>query len=200
MITKIEEISDLEEFGLDLIKFRVYLRKNDGTDVNVPLTIYMWEVRRFMNIHERKAAAYINKISTGLRCYGAKDGKIVKALHEDGFPIHSFVEKYVKSIPHEKIDRHIAWAESREPVYLPEGKNINAARDFSFSSYYLRRTMFAETVDELVQKEIQKFYPDFFTNADTRKYAKYNEALMKAVNNFVDKMDDFLTNEFHVRK
>lgn len=200
MITKIEEISDLEEFGFDLVRFHVYLGKTDGTDVSVPLTVYMWEVRKFMNIHEHEAAAYINKISAGLRCYGVKDGKILKALHEDGFPIHFFVEKYVKSIPQEKIDRHIAWAESKETVYLPEGKSINAARDFSFSSSHLKRIMFAETVDELVQKEIQKFYPDFFTNADTWKYAKYNETLMKAVNNFVDKMDDFFTNELHVRK
>ncbi len=53
MITKIEEKSDLKEFGFDLIRFQVYLRKPDGTDVSVPLTVYMWEIRKFINIHDQ---------------------------------------------------------------------------------------------------------------------------------------------------
>lgn len=114
MITKIEEKSDLEEFGFDLISFRVYLRKPDGTDVNTPLTVYMWEIMKFINIHDHEAAAYVNKISEGLCCQGPKDGKILKVLHQNCFPIHSFVEKYVKSLPDEKINKHITWAENRE--------------------------------------------------------------------------------------
>lgn len=126
MITKIEEISDREEFGIDRIKFQVYLRKPDGTDVSVPLTVYMWEIRKFINVHNHKAAAYINKISEGLRGQGAKDGKILKILHEDSFPIYSYVEKYVKSIPQEKINKHIAWAENRETVYSNYAEKFKA--------------------------------------------------------------------------
>ena len=135
MITKIEEISDLEEFGLDLIRFRIYLRKPDGTDVSVPLTVYMSEIRKFINIHDHEAAAYVNKISEGLRCQGPRDGKIMKVLHQDCFPIYSFVEKYVKSLPEEKINKHITWADNREIVSSDNyAKKFDKLRQFNIPS------------------------------------------------------------------
>lgn len=132
MITKIEEKSDLGEFGFDLISFRVYLRKPDGTDVSVPLTVYMWEIMKFINFYDHDAAVYVNKISEDLRCNGARDGKILKALHKDRFPIHSFVEKYVKSLPEEKINKHITWAENREVF-------SDGDYEFNISSHKQRR-------------------------------------------------------------
>lgn len=132
MIAKIEEISDLEEFGIDLIRFQIYVRKPDGADVSVPMTVYMWEIRKFINIHDHEAAAYVNKISEGLRCQGAKDGKILKVLHEDCFPIYSYVEKYVKSLPREKINKHITWAENRETVSAENyAKKFDQLREFN---------------------------------------------------------------------
>jgi len=135
MITKIEEISDREEFGIDLIKFQVYLKKPDGTEVSEPLTVYMWEIRKFINIYAPTAAAYVNKVSESLRCEGIKDGKILKVLHEDGFPIYSYVERYVKSIPQEKISKHITWAENRETVSSENyAKKPDNSREFSIPS------------------------------------------------------------------
>ncbi|MDR6159859.1 hypothetical protein QF023_003375 [Chryseobacterium sp. SLBN-27] len=201
MITRIEEMSDLQDLGIDLIRFYVYLEGTDGNEVDKPLIVYMWDLKKYMSVHEPQAFAYLVKVSESIRYYGAKDGRVLKVLHDDGFPIHSFVEKYVRNIPADKILSHIKWSQSVEEPYV---ENVKEKSDVlphpELASNNFRRTMFAETIDEAVQKEVRRLYPDFFNHADAAAYAKYDDVLMKAVGKLINQLDDFFFKESEVKK
>lgn len=201
MITRIEEVSDLQDLGIDLIRFYVYLQGTDGNEVTKPLIIYMWDLKKYMSLHEPQAFAYLVKVSESIRYYGAKDGKVLKVLHEDGFPVHSFVEKYVKNIPADKILNHIKWSQSIDEPYTEDEKEKSDILPHpELASINFRRTIFAETIDEAVQKEVRKLYPDFFNNADAHAISKYDNVLMNAVNKLIMQMDDFFFRESEAKK
>lgn len=201
MITRIEEVSDLQDLGIDLIRFYVYLQGTDGNEVTKPLIIYLWDLKKFMSVHEPQAFAYLVKVSESIRYYGAKDGKVLKVLHEDGFPVHSFVEKYVKNMSADKILSHIKWSQSlEEPCVGDAIERSDLLPHPEFASNNFRRTMFAEKIDEAVQREVRKFYPDFFTDADAHSIAKYDDLLMHAVYDFINQLDDFFFKESEAKK
>ncbi|SMP26759.1 hypothetical protein [Chryseobacterium profundimaris] len=201
MITRIEEVGDLQDLGIDLIRFHVYLQGTDGNEVTKPLIIYMWDLKKYMSVHEPQAFAYLVKVSESIRHYGAKDGKVLKVLHEDGFPVHSFVEKYVKNIPADKILSHIKWSQSVEEPYIANAiERADLLPHPEFASNNFRRTMFAETIDEAVQRAVRKFYPDFFENADAPAISKYDDLLMQSVNKLIHQLDDFFFRESEAKK
>lgn len=201
MITRIEEISDLQNLGIDLIRFYVYLQGTDGNEVKKPLIIYLWDLKKYMSVHEPQAFAYLVKISESIRHYGAKDGKVLKVLHEDGFPVHSFVEKYVRNMPADKIMSHIKWSQSVEEPYVANGiERADLLPHPEFAPNNFRRTMFAETIDEAVQEAVRKLYPDFFTLADAHAISKYDDLLMQSVNKLISQLDDFFFRESEARK
>ncbi|NML58742.1 hypothetical protein [Chryseobacterium cheonjiense] len=201
MITRIEEVSDLQDLGIDLIRFYVFLQGTDGSEVTMPLIIYMWDLKKYMSTHEPQAFAYLVKVSESIRYYGAKDGKVLKVLHEDGFPVHSFVEKYVRNMPADKILNHIKWSQS---IDEPHTGDVQEKSDIlphpELASNNFRRTIFAETIDEAVQKEVRKLYPDFFNNADAHAISKYDNILINAVNKLIMQMDDFFFRESEAKK
>lgn len=63
MITRIEEVSGLQDLGIDLIRFYVYLQGTDGSEVTKPLIIYLWDLKKYMSVHEPQAFAYLVKVS-----------------------------------------------------------------------------------------------------------------------------------------
>ncbi|GEM_PF-2537592 len=201
MITRIEEVSDLQDLGIDLVRFYVYLQGMDGNEVAKPLIIYLWELKKFMSVHEPQAFAYLVKVSESIRHYGAKDGKVLKVLHEDNFPVHSFVEKYVRNMPADKILSHIKWSQSVEEPYVANGiERADLLPHPELASNNFRRSMFAELIDEAVQNAVRKFYPDFFTHADAHEISKYDDLLMQSVNKLINQLDDFFFRESEARK
>lgn len=201
MITRIEEVSDLQDLGVDLIRFYVYLQGTDGSEVAKPLIIYLCDLKKYMSVHEPQAFAYLVKVSESIRHYGAKDAKVLKVLREDGFPVHSFLEKYVRNMPADKILSHIKWSQSLEEPYVENAiERADLLPHPELVSNNFRRTMFAETIDEAVQREVRRLYPDFFTQADAHAIAKYDDILMQAVKKLTNQLDDFFFKESEAKK
>ncbi|KFF08624.1 hypothetical protein IX38_04020 [Chryseobacterium luteum] len=195
-ITRIEEISDMQDFGTDLVKFYIFFKKDDGNEVSVPFIVYLWDIIKYLRNSEPDAAAYINKVSESIRSYGMKDGKILKVLHEEEFTVHSFVEKYFKNLPADKINRHIEWSEKTiDPSDIKDFREFERQLQPDLANSNSRRTLFTEAVDEAVQKEVKNFYPEYFEVKNNEFYAKYDEILMKKVGELASELDDFFFRE-----
>ena len=195
-ITRIEEVSDLEDFGTDLVKFYVFFKKDDGNEVSIPFIIYMWDIIKYLRNSEPDAADYINKVSESIRSYGMKDSKILKVLSEEEFPFHSFVEKYFYSFSSEKIKKHIEWCETvLNPSHLEHFREFELQLQPDLAQGNSRRKLFAEAVDEVIQKDVKKFYPEFFETVNSESYKKYDEILMEKVSELVSELDNFFFKE-----
>ncbi|AZA52262.1 hypothetical protein [Chryseobacterium sp. G0201] len=191
-ITRIEEISDMLDFGTDLVKFHIFFKKNDGNEVSVPFIVYLWDIIKFLENSEPDAAAYVNKVSKSIRSYGMKDGKILKILHGEEFPLHSFVEKYFQNLPVDKIHKHIEWSEKIiNPSYIEDFREFERQFQPDLANSNSRRILFIEALDEVVQKEVNKFYPEFFEVRNNDLYAKYDEILMEKVGELGSELDNF---------
>jgi hypothetical protein len=195
-ITRIEEISDLQDFGTDMVKFYIFFEKENGNEVSVPFIVYMWDIKKYLKEFEPDAATYIDKISESIRSYGMKDSKILQILHAEEFPIHSFVEKYFYSFSSEKIKKHIEWSETElNPSYIEDFREFERQLQPDLAHSNSRRLLFTEAIDETVQKEIRRFYPDFFEAVNPESYKKYDEILMDKVSELAYALDDFFFRE-----
>lgn len=94
------------------MKFHIFYEKEDSREVSVPMIIYWWHLLNFIMVEDAEAAAYIAKVSQGIRSYGPADSEILQVLHQDEFPVKSFIEKYFHRLPEERIARHTEWSES----------------------------------------------------------------------------------------
>ncbi|MFY7814647.1 MAG: hypothetical protein ACOVRK_05575 [Chryseobacterium taeanense] len=201
MITRIEEVTDLQDIGIDLIRFHVYLKGADGQEVRKPLIVYMSDIRKYMQSHDPQALTYLLKVNDNIRCYGAKDHQVLKTFKEDGFSIRPFVEKYVKAMPADKIFRHIQWSQSIEYSYSgndAETEDLLTHPDLAENT--IRRNRLAGKIDELIQKAVKELYPEFFQNSDSRFNTRYDYALMKAVDKLANELDDFFFRESEAKK
>lgn len=197
-IIRIEEISDLQDFGTDMVKFYIFFEKDNGSEVSVPLIVYMWDIKKYLKEFEPAAANYIDKISESIRSYGIKDSKILEILHQEEFPVLSYVEKYFYSFPSEKIKKHIEWSETKmNPSYIEDLREFERQLQPDLAHNNSRRLLFAEAIDETIQKEIRKFYPDFFGTVNLESYKKYDEILMNKVSELTSELDDFFFRESH---
>lgn len=201
MITRIEEATDLQDIGIDLIRFKVYLKGTDGHEIRKPLIVYMSDIRKYMQSHDPQAMACLLKVNENIRCYGAKDPKVLKAFKEDGFSIRPFIEKYVKAMPANKIFRHIQWSQSIEYSYSgndAETEDLLPHPDLAENT--IRRNRLAGMIDEQIQQSVKELYPEFFQNPDRRFNTRYDHALMKAVGKLADELDDFFFRESEAKK
>ncbi|MFC6269157.1 hypothetical protein [Frigoriflavimonas asaccharolytica] len=198
MIKRIEEYSNLEEFGEDIVQFHVFLQNDAGNEVRIPWMINFSHFRRFLQNYNPDAADYISKVSSGIRSYGFMDSKILQILHSEEFPVHFFIEKYMNEYSEEKIQKHIEWSENLKFTAAAK-ESLNEIQelipDMAFSNS--RRAVFADAVDEAMQKEVKKFYPDFFDNADVDSYKKYDDFFMNQISQLVTKLNDYFYKESH---
>ncbi|WP_435525779.1 hypothetical protein [Chryseobacterium indoltheticum] len=195
-ITKIEEVSDLQDFGTDLVKFYIFFKKDDGNEVSIPFIVYMWDILKYLKGFKPDAAAYIDKVSMSIRSYGMKDGKILEILHKEEFPIYSFVKEYFNNISSEKINKHIEWSETEvSSSYIENFREFERQMQPNLAESNAHLFLFAEAVDEVVQKEIKRFYPEFFNSIDPESYKKYDEILMDKVQELVSELDNFFFRE-----
>lgn len=195
-VTRIEEVSDLEDFGTDLVKFYIFFEKDDGNEVSIPFIVYMWDILKYLKGFKPDAAAYIDKVSMSIRSYGMKDGKILEILHKEEFPIYSFVKEYFNNISSEKINKHIEWSETKvSPSYIEDFREFERQMQPNLAESNARLFLFAEAVDEVVQKETKKFYPEFFDSINPESYTKYDEILMEKVQELVSELDNFFFRE-----
>ncbi|MBO6186104.1 MAG: hypothetical protein J6O88_15705 [Chryseobacterium sp.] len=195
-ITKIEEVSDLQDFGTDLVKFYIFFKKEDGSEVSIPFIVYMWDILKYLKGFKPDAAAYIDKVSMSIRSYGMKDGKILEILHKEEFPIYSFVKEYFNNISSEKINKHIEWSETEvSPSYIENFREFERQMQPNLAESNARLFLFAEAIDEVVQKETKKFYPEFFNSINPESYTKYDEILMEKVQELVSELDNFFFRE-----
>ncbi len=200
MIKRIVEYNNIDIVGEDIIDFYVFLQDKEGKEIKIPLIISFWNLRKFLGKFDSAAADYISKVSSGIRSYGSVDSKILQILHSDGFPVHSFVQKYVNDFSEEDIQKHIEWSENLV-VDAGFSEKMNKLRPLlpDLASNNSRRNIFAAALDEAIQKEIRKFYPEFFDKVDRQSYSDYDDVLMTGVNNLVTKLNDFFYKESQKR-
>ena len=196
MITRIEEHNNLDLFGEDHVHFHIFLENKDGSEVKMPWMISFWNLIKFMKSYDPDAANYITKVSNGIRSYGSKDSKILKILHSEEMPINSFVEKYMSHLSEDLLQKHIDWSENLKitPAFLEKKQDLDLLLP-DLAADNSRRNVFAEAIDEALQKEIKKFYPEFFDEISAESYSKYDGFLMNSVSDLVTKLNDFFYKE-----
>ncbi|SIS49373.1 hypothetical protein SAMN05421789_102135 [Kaistella chaponensis] len=196
MIRRIEEHNNLDLFGEDFVHFHIFFDNKDGIEVKMPWIISFWNLRKFLNSYDPDAANYISKVSNGIRSYGSKDSKILEILHSEEMPINSFVEKYMSTLSEDLLQKHIDWSENLKinPAFREKANELELLLpDLAFGNS--RRKIFADALDEAINKEIRNFYPEFFDKIDSKSYTRYDAVLMNEVNNLVTKLNDFFYNE-----
>lgn len=196
MITRIEEHNNLDLFGEDHVHFHIFLENKDGSEVKMPWMISFWNLIKFLKSYDPDAANYITKVSNGIRSYGSKDSKILKILHSEEMPINSFVEKYMSHLSEDLLQKHIDWSENLKitPAFLEKKQDLDLLLP-DLAADNSRRNVFAEAIDEALQKEIKKFYPEFFDEISAESYSKYDGFLMNSVSDLVTKLNDFFYKE-----
>ena len=196
MITRIEEHNNLDLFGEDHVHFHIFLENKDGSEVKMPWMISFWNLIKFLKSYDPDAANYITKVSSGIRSYGSKDSKILKILHSEEMPINSFVEKYMSHLSEDLLQKHIDWSENLKitPAFLEKKHDLDLLLP-DLAADNSRRNVFAEAIDEALQKEIKKFYPEFFDEISAESYSKYDGFLMNSVSDLVTKLNDFFYKE-----
>ena len=192
MITRIEEHNNLDLFGEDHVHFHVFLENKDGSEVKMPWMISFWNLIKFLKSYDPDAANYITKVSNGIRSYGSKDSKILKILHSEEMPINSFVEKYMSHLSEDLLQKHIDWSENLKitPAFLEKKHDLDLLLP-DLAADNSRRNMFSDALDEAIQKEVRKFYPEFFNKADGKSYSDYDDFLMNEVSNLAIKLNDY---------
>lgn len=196
MINSIEEFNNLDDFGEDIVHFHVFVQNKEGKVAKIPWIISFWNLQKFLMRYDCDAAEYILKVSSSIRSYGSRDSKILQILHSEGFPVHDFVEKYMENFSDEDIQKHIDWSENiaLNESFLNKKKELDLLIP-DLRSSNSRRNVFAEAIDESLQREIKKFYPEFFDEISAESYSKYDDFLMNSVSDLVAKLNDFFDKE-----
>jgi hypothetical protein len=186
----------LEETGDNITFINIFIKKEDQSLVDLPISITYDDLYDFIKIIDQPAFLYLQNCRNDIGSYGPKHNEILEILTAEGFDLEKYIMAYTEQIDPNKLAQHIAWSEN-----MKKGNNANIANEKveslkeivneDYINYNIQFNNYKEAIDQKLHEVTFEFFPELFEkNPEILK--KYKSLLVNTTLNFTSSIDKLI--------